>query len=933
MKVLIVDDYEDTRLILQANLESSGYTVTCAENGREALEMALSDKPDLIISDILMPEMDGFDLCRRIKTDAALCHIPFIFYTASYVEEADRELAMAAGGSRFIIKPMDRSEFMDIVRDVMNEFDQQRLDVPVAPLKPEDELELMHVRALSRKLDKKVWELELERRSMKQSERRLIESNEKLAATADLLQTVIATAPVRVFWKDRDSRYLGCNILFAQDAGFSNPEDMIGKTDDEIVWKDRADLYRADDQAVMTTGSPKLAHEELQATPDGNTLLLRTSKVPLLDVDHNIIGVLGCYDDITEHKRIEGELKDSEQRFRALFEQAAIGVAQLNNHTGEFIRVNQKFCDIVGYPKEEIEQLDFQTITHPDDLAEDLANMELLKAGKIREFTMEKRYCNKDDLIVWVNLTVSAMWEPGESPNFHIAVVEDISDRKNAEESLRKLSQAVEQAGESITITDCNGIIEYVNPSFTELTGYSGEDTIGKTPRILKSGNQNDAFYENMWATITSGKVWCDKLIDRTKSGKFYPAILTISPIKNRSGDITNYVGIQQDLSSYESLEEQFHQAQKMEAIGTLVGGIAHDFNNMLAGITGNLYLAKQKLQDSPDVIHKLSNVEDITFRAADMIHQLLTYARKDKVRVKQLPFSPFVKETFKFLRTSVPENIQLHQNVCSDAVLIEGDATQLHQVLMNLINNARDALEEVESPCITVKLETFHADKSFIDTHAYFKLGSYAHLSVQDNGCGIPKHQIEHLFEPFFTTKEVGKGTGLGLAMVFGAVKTHHGFIEVDSIEGEGATFHIYLPVLGQEEVVPSSEQENVPSEGHGEMVLLVDDEANVLETSKEVLISLGYQVLTATDGQQAVDLFKAHAEEINLCIMDIVMPVMSGVKAAQNIRHINPNVHIIFISGYDQNIQSDMENETVLSKPFSIESLSRLIRKKLDS
>jgi len=253
----------------------------------------------------------------------------------------------------------------------------------------------------------------------------------------------------------------------------------------------------------------------------------------------------------------------------------------------------------------------------------------------------------------------------------------------------------------------------------------------------------------------------------------------------------------EKDVEGHRIFEEKRLQAQKMEALGTLVGGIAHDFNNMLAGITGNLYLAKQKLRNHPEAIGNLDNIEKLSRRAADMIQQLLAFARKSMVNMKETPLVPFVKESIKFLRTSVPESIHLHQYICSDALTVRADATQIHQVLMNLVNNACDATQGVDEPRIFIRLKAFETDEAFMKRHTYFKPGRYAHLSVEDNGYGIPETQIKTVFEPFFTTKAVGKGTGLGLSMVFGAIKTHHGFIDVESVEGEGATFHIYIPLL----------------------------------------------------------------------------------------------------------------------------------------
>jgi len=265
----------------------------------------------------------------------------------------------------------------------------------------------------------------------------------------------------------------------------------------------------------------------------------------------------------------------------------------------------------------------------------------------------------------------------------------------------------------------------------------------------------------------------------------------------------------------------------------------------------------------------------------------------------------------------------------------INPDAAQLHQVLMHLIHNARDAVEEVDDPYIGIRLESFHTDNAFIESHPYFKDDFYAHLSVEDNGCGIFEDQIKHLFEPFFTTKEQGKGTGLGLSMVYGAIKTHHGFVEVDSLEGKGSTFHIYLPLLEAEYTAPEPAQKQEFTGGRGELILLADDENMVRSTMAEVLESMGYRVLQAKDGQEAIEIFKAHQQEIMLALLDVIMPKLGGIQLAGQIRALSPELPVIFLTGYDKEYVLDGDEQIqyckILTKPVNFDLLGHSIRQML--
>ncbi|ATX82224.1 PAS domain S-box-containing protein [Mariprofundus ferrinatatus] len=512
-----------------------------------------------------------------------------------------------------------------------------------------------------------------------------------------------------------------------------------------------------------------------------------------------------------------------------------------------------------------------------------------------------------------------------------------VMEKERREAMLRKLSQATEQAGESVLITDRHGNIEYVNPSFTRITGYAAEDVLGKNPRVLKSGNQTDEYYKRLWATISSGNIWHNAVIDRRKDGSQYPAMMTISPILNESGEITHYVGIQQDMTDHELLEEKFRQAQKMEALGTLVGGIAHDFNNMLAGMTGNIYLIKRSLAGSPEIVRKLDAVEALSFRAAEMIKQLLVFARKGRIEMKPFGLTSFVKEVAKLHKASIPENVSFQSDYCNDELVVNGDATQLQQVLMNLLNNARDAVAGIDDPMITLKIEEYIADERFAGRHPDIESRQFAHLIVADNGCGISDAEKEHIFEPFFSTKEVGLGSGLGLSMAYGAIQSHHGMLEVESKIGKGSSFHIYLPLLEEKTIQVVSDEIREAVSGKDELILVVDDNAEIRETSREVLESIGYRVVEASNGLEAVDAYIAKQQEIAVIIMDVVMPRLSGVKAVERIKALNPDAKVLFSTGYDRDetLKGEMPSDdyVVLSKPYSIVKLSNAIREQIDS
>jgi len=396
--------------------------------------------------------------------------------------------------------------------------------------------------------------------------------------------------------------------------------------------------------------------------------------------------------------------------------------------------------------------------------------------------------------------------------------------------------------------------------------------------------------------------------------------------VHNHLGKLVAMQGTIQDITQQHDLEQKLQQAQKMEAVGNLVGGIAHDFNNILAGMVGNLFLVKKQIKDMPDALRKIETLESLSMNAAELISQLLAFSRKSSVAMEPLALDVAFQKTINLLRRSIPENIQLEFNRLAENLTVKGNETQLNQVLINLVNNAAHALELGDYPTVTITLEMVTLGKDSEVKHPNISLGKFVHLSVADNGEGIPSDVVEQIFDPFFTTKEEGKGTGLGLAMAYSTITAHGGFIDVKSSLGEGATFHVYLPLYEtQEKAVPALGVTETIA-GNGELILLVDDEKFLLEVGAELLENLGYKVIKAEDGIEAFDLFYQHGHEIQLIVTDVVMPRLGGVELMKRIQEIKPDMKVIYASGYDKHasLVGIADKTTMIAKPYNIQELS---------
>jgi PAS domain S-box-containing protein len=509
-------------------------------------------------------------------------------------------------------------------------------------------------------------------------------------------------------------------------------------------------------------------------------------------------------------------------------------------------------------------------------------------------------------------------------------------DQHTAEESLRKLSRAVEQSADTVVVTDRHGIIEYVNPAFEALTGYDHDEVHGKSPRILKSGEQGPETYQEMWKTILAGNVYRGILVNRKKNGELYYVEESICPVRDTDGQITHFIANGRDLTERLRLEAQLLQSQKMDAIGNLAGGVAHDFNNLLTIITSYAELALDAVPRDSPLESKIQEILLAARRAAELTRQLLAFSRKQPQALRVADLNQVIARIAKTLPRLIGEDIEFSFIRSEGLGRVRVDPLQVEQVLMNLAANARDAMPQ--GGLLRIETSDVRLDDQYIDRKpAVIPPGRYALITVSDDGSGIPPEHLPHIFEPFYTTKPSGKGTGLGLATVYGIVKQNKGFIWAYSEPRMGTVFKIYLPcVEGRHNPreLEDARTENTP--GGSETVLLVEDEQAVRRATAEFLGLQGYTVLEAKDGVDALSVAKNHASTIHLVVTDVVMPNMSGGQLSKELEQLRPDTKLLFVSGYagktvlDHNVV-DLETN-FLQKPYTLKQLSLKIRAALD-
>lgn len=508
----------------------------------------------------------------------------------------------------------------------------------------------------------------------------------------------------------------------------------------------------------------------------------------------------------------------------------------------------------------------------------------------------------------------------------------ELSERKRAQAAEEKLTRAVEQSPSTITITDVEGRIEFVNRKFVELTGFAPGDALGKKPNLLKSGYTTDEAYRQMWEMLKAGQEWRGIFKNKKRDGTFYWASTAILPLVDDDGKIKNFIGIGEDITEKKLVREQIARAQKMEAVGLLAGGVAHDFNNVLMAITGNVQLARMGVEDgdpASEIDQSLGHIELAARRAQGLVRQLLTFARRQPTRPRAVDLHDHLETTVKLLRAAIPANISLSISGSKPGSIIEADPTVLDQIIMNLCRNAAEAFCG-KAGNITLALATHEAGSETGLAHLSTARQDVICLSVTDDGPGMPEAVRQRVFDPFFSTKPIGKGTGLGLAVVKNAMDDLNGAIRLESELGQGTCFSLAFPAAECDGI---ERAQTVELQRGKETVLLVDDEDDVLLTLRRMLSRLGYRVDAYSDPFVARQVFEADPGRFDMLLTDMMMPNMSGTELIDALRLIRPDLPALLCSAYhaDQAGEGELAIDR-LEKPVDMASLSEMMRSVLD-
>ena len=925
LRLLIVEDSAaDTRLVIDV-LNQAGYEVTWDRvEAADAMREALARAPwDAVLCDYFMPHFDAPGALAVLR--ASGLDLPFIIVSGAVGEEA-AVAAMRNGAHDYVMK---------------------------------DRLARLPA-ALARELKDAVV-----RRERQALESRLRDEDTRIRA-------LVERAHEGVSLLDADGQIVYASPASERILGYL-PEERVGRPVSEFIHPADREEVCAGFRALRMRPGDALLREVRCLRKDGSTCWLDVAATNQLHVP-SIRGIVVNYRDVTERKRIEAELRQRNRELAlinriiattntelepvAILNIACRELAQacefprvailLRNEARTSATIEAEYC-AAGRPS---------AIGAVIPTAGDLLSRSIVETREcvvVADARSDPRFAPFVGLVeqtgvvsvgVWPlidqNETLGALILASEEPRPFddvMALVANVAVEisgalvhSRLNETARRLLTAIEQAPESVVITDADARILYVNPAFERTTGYTKLEAIGRNPSLLKSGRQSPGFYRQLWDTLTAGRVWHGRFVNKRKDGSLYTEDASIAPVHSSAGAITHYVATKRDVTRELQLEQQFYHSQRMEAFGQLAGGVAHDFNNILAVILMHLSLLQRDAEIGPKVRSSIDELMCAAQRAAGVTRQLLVFSRRQAPEVQTIDLNRIVSGLVKMLRRLLGEDIELHLDAGDDRLWIEADAGMMEQVIMNLSVNARDAMPEGGRLIIGARRLEIAPEAAREGSPP----GPYVCLTVSDSGCGMDAQTLQHIFEPFFTTKPVGKGTGLGLATVYGIVLQHHGWVEVESTVGQGSIFRVFLPFSPQvgSATVPTV-LPDLPR-GH-ERILLAEDDEFVRRTAALCLLECGYQVTEASNGAEAIRISEEHNHEFDLLLTDVTMPGgVSGLRLADYLRRANSSLKIVIVSGYNQELSETgrLPAGTVfLHKPFELAKLLRTVRDCLDA
>ncbi|OGW26882.1 MAG: hypothetical protein A2X56_09020 [Nitrospirae bacterium GWC2_57_13] len=817
MRVLIVDDNAEDRRLLKLNLEHHSCTVIEAQDGLQGLELAKTGKPDLIISDALMPRMDGFQLLRKVKQDAALKSVPFIFYSAVYTGSREAELAISLGAADFIIKPKEPKEFWIDVQSVIEEC-RLKKERPVEARLIEKEQEYLekYSTIVAMKLEEKVQELEKALVVQKAAEK-------SLARQLDLENTMCCVS----------SRFVGANDM---DAAINQSLSDIGV----LSGASRAYVFLMSKDNAAYRNTHEWCSEGVQ---------------PVIAMARHL--PVEAFPWWTERLR-----------------------------QGAVINVD------------DVSSLPVEAANEKAELARQGVTSVLVLPLMLRE--------RLGGFVGFDHVFGAWKWKEGDIALLRMfsEIISRAIERRQGEEALRESERKYRDISQqfSALLDAIPDNITMQSPDLKVLWANRGA-AIGLDAKV---SDLSGRYCYELWHGRTAPCVPCP--VAKTFNTK-EPALETITtpdgriwelravPLFDDEHNVTTVLEVGREISEQRKLEAQLRQAQKMEAIGLLAGGIAHDFNNILTAIIGYGNIALMRLEEKESADHAIEQILASADRASRLTHGLLAFSREQVLQPSPHRLNAIISNIHNLLLRLIGEDIALRTKFADPEIAVQVDRGQIEQVLMNLATNARDAMPQGGD--LLIETEAVEISADFIARHGYGETGIFASISITDTGMGMDAEMQKKIFQPFFTTKEPGKGTGLGLAMAYGIIKQHNGFINVYSEPGKGTTFRIYLPVAG----APPEEERPEPKRaeiGGTETVLVAEDDTVVRQLTRQILEEFGYTVIEAEDGEDAVSKFSEHRDAVQLVLVDAIMPKKNGREVYDAVRRIRPDAKVLFMSGY---------------------------------